>query len=286
MIQMIFRCPGTKGGWRRAARGGLEYKYEVPEYRLALEFASELFRSGMVHPDLVASRGADSKQLFCGGKIVAYEDGLGAWQGASSEQSTITPGFDMQPIPLFSAMGGEPLAWGSDGPIFYTFVKRGLGADRTREILRVLDWCAAPFGSYEYELNAFGVEGKHFTHAADGSPVPTDLGRQEIAGQFSFISGRAPAVLATADTPRYVADLFAYFDATIDHMEEDLFRGIKVTLPSSYSKLVTVTEDKLADVVRGRRPLGDLRAIVTEWRNAGGDETRAFLEKTLADNGR
>ena len=286
VIQMLFKCPGAKGGWRRKRGGGLECKYEIPEFRQALEFTARLFGDGMVHPDLVASRGGDAAQLFDSGKIVAYQNGLGAWRGAQSEQPKVTPAFNMQPMPLFSAVGGDPLAWGSDEPIFYSFVKKGLGRERTQEILRVLDWCAAPFGSTEYELNAYGVEGLHFTRAADGSPVPTEMGRKELAGQYSVIGGRAPVVVATADVPRFVPDLFAYERATIKFMEDDPFKGIKVTLPSRNAMNVDSTEDKLKDVIRGRRPIGELGQIVREWANGGGDETRAFLEKTLDEHGR
>jgi len=286
MIQMLFKCPGSKGGWRKRVGGGLEYKFETAEFRQALEFTSRLFKDGMVHPDLVASKGGDAMQLFHGGKIIAVQNGLGAWAGSQSEQSKVTAGYNIQPMPIFSALGGDPLAWGAQDPVFYTFIKKGLGKERTQEILRVLDWCAAPFGSTEYELNAYGVEGRHFTRAEDGSPVPTDLGRRELAGQYSFIGGRVPVIVATADVPHFVQDFFAYTTSTIRYLEQDLFEGIKIALPPNYSKTIIATEDKLNDVLRGRRPLSDLHQIVREWRNSGGDEGRAFLEKTLIRNGR
>ena len=289
MVQMFFRCPGSKGGWRKRAGGGLEYKLETVEFRQAVEFTARLFREGMVHPDIVASKGAaDAKQLFSAGKMIAWEDGVGAWRGMQSEQSKVTRGFDMHPIPIFSAVGGEPLAWGSAEPHFYTFIKKGLGKERTEELLRVLNWCAAPFGSKEYELCLHGVEGKHFTRAADGSPVPTDLFNQELATppQYSVLGGRGAVEVGTADVPNYVQDLLAYTRATIQYLEPDLFHGIKVELPASYSKTIGTWQDKLNDVLRGRRPLSDLDAIVREWRSTGGDEGRAFLEKILTDHGR
>jgi putative aldouronate transport system substrate-binding protein len=288
MLQMLFKCPGSKGGWRRKPGGGLEFKLEMPEFRQAVEFTARLFREGLVHPDVAASKGADTKQLFNAGRIVMSEDGMGAWRAMQSEQAKVTPGYDMQPLPIFSAVGGDPIAWGSGAPIFYSFVKKGLGRDRTREILRVLNWCAAPFGSKEYELNRMGVEGKHFTRTADGSPMPTELGRKEVAvpGQYELLGGRAPAVVGTADVPKFVEDLFAYLQSTIRFLEPDLFEGIKVEFPAAMSRGITPAEDKLNDVIRGRRPIGDLDEIIAEWRASGGDEGREFLEETLAANGR
>jgi putative aldouronate transport system substrate-binding protein len=285
MVQMFFKCPDPRG-WRKTAGGGLVHKYELPEFRQALEFTARVHREGMVHPDILASNGADAKQLFNSGKMIATQDGIGAWRGTQSEQSKVTPGFDMQPMPVFSAVGGEPIAWGSEAPIFYTFIRKGVGQARVEELLRVLDYCAAPFGSKEHELNAYGVEGKHFTRAPDGSPLATALGRSELAEQYRFLGGRAPVLVATADVPTFLPDLLAYSKATIKYREPDLFQGIKLEFPANYSKLLVNTDEKINDVVRGRRPLTDVDQIVKEWRRAGGDEGRAFFEKALADNGR
>ena len=97
----------------------------------------------------------------------------GAWLGMQSDQAKVTPGFNMQPVPLFAVGGKDPLYWGNDQPIFYTFIKKGLGADRTKELLRVLDWCAAPFGTKEWETREFGKEGTHFTRDSSGAPAAT-----------------------------------------------------------------------------------------------------------------
>lgn len=286
MVQMLFKCPGVHTGWRKKPSGGLEHKYEIPEYRQALEFAVRLHREGLVHPDIEASSGADAMTLFNAGKMLMTENGVGAWRGTQSEQAKITPGFNIQPVPLFSAVGGKPLAWTEEGPIFYTFVKKGLGKERVQELLRVLDWCAAPFGTEENQLRQYGVEGKHFTRAPDNSPIPTELGRKELADQYGLLGGRVPALVGTADVPHFVEDLLAYSRTTYEFREPNPFLGLKLEYPPGYSKILQTTEDKINDIVRGRRPLADLEQIVAEWRSTGGDEGRAFFEKALADNGR
>jgi putative aldouronate transport system substrate-binding protein len=234
----------------------------------------------------MASSGADSSTLFNAGKMIMTQDGVGVWRGTQSEQAKITPGFNIQPVPIFSAVGGDPMAWTAEGPIFYTFIKKGLGNERTKELLRVLDWCAAPFGSEENQLRQYGVEGRHFTRAPDNSPIPTDLGRKELADQYGLLGGRMPALVGTADVPHFVEDLLAYSRTTYRFREADPFRGLKLEYPATYSKVIQITEDKINDVVRGRRPLGDLDQIVKEWRSTGGEDGRAFFEKALADNGR
>jgi putative aldouronate transport system substrate-binding protein len=286
MLQMFFKCPGVHGGWSRRPGGALVFKYELPEYKQAAEFMARLVKERLVHPDVIENNGNDSKTLFNGGKLICVQDGMGVWRGTQSEQSKVTAGFDIQPIPIFSAVGGDPLAWTSERPIFYTFVKKGLSKERTEELLRVLDWLAAPFGSFEQQLMTFGVEGRHFTRAPDGSPVPTDLSHKELADQYKFLGGRVPVQVGTADVPNFVSDLLGYLRATYKYREPDPFAGIKLEYPANYSKVLQITEDKMTDVVRGRRPVADIDTIVKEWRATGGDEGRAFFEKALSDNGR
>jgi putative aldouronate transport system substrate-binding protein len=285
MVQMLHKVPGTKDGWRRKADGTPEFKYETPEYRQAVEFMAKVYKAGLVHPDIVASKGADAQQLLKSGKILFHQDGMGMWQLMQAEQQKVTPGFDVQPVPLFSATGGDPLAWGDDEPISYTFVKKGLGKARVEELLRVMNWCSAPFGTREFDLREFGVEGKHNTRTADG-PVKTELGFKEIANQYFFISGRSPVVQPTPQTPNYVRDMLGYSNTTVKFLEKDPWDGLKFEMPAKYKAGLAPTDDKITDIVRGRRPLTDLDAVVTQWRAAGGDEARQLLATALSDAGR
>jgi putative aldouronate transport system substrate-binding protein len=281
MVQMFHKAPGSKGGWRLRADGTPEHKHETAEFKQAVEVMAKVYQAGLVHPDLVASKGADAKQLLQSGKILFKQDGMGMWQPMQAEQQKVTPGFNVQPVPLFSATGGHPLAWGDDEPISYTFVKKGHGKARVEELLRVINWCSAPFGTREFNLREFGVAGKHHTVSADG-PAKAGLGFKEIQNQYFFISGRSPVVQPTPQTPAYVTDMLAYANATVKHLEKDPWDGMKFEFPARYKAAIEPTEDKIMDMLRGRRPLSDLDVIVKEWRTAGGDEAREMLGSALS----
>jgi putative aldouronate transport system substrate-binding protein len=192
----------------------------------------------------------------------------------------------MQPVPIFSATGGDPLLWGNNQPIFYTFMKKGLGADRIKELLGVLNWCAAPFGTKEWEEREYGKEGTHFTRDSNGAPVGNQLASKEIAFQYGFLVGRTPAIVTKPETPSFVKDLLTYSNEQVKYLEKDPWEGIKLEMPANFSKVLVPTEDKITDVIRGRRPLSDLDGIVSEWRSGGGSEATDFMSKALADNGR
>jgi putative aldouronate transport system substrate-binding protein len=285
MVQSYYKAPGSKTGWRLKADGTPEHKYETPEFKQAVEFMAKMYKDGLVHPDLVASRGADAKDLFAGGKVMFMQDGIGAWQGMQAEQQKIKKDFNIQPVPLFSATGGDPLAHGDWEPINWTFIKKGVGKERVEELLRIINWCSAPFGTQEWMLRENGLEGKHFTDPA--APAKTDLGFKEIANQYFFVSGRSPVVFPTPETPNYVKDLMAYNNATVKYLEKDPWDGIKIDYPATYKAQIVPTEDKITDMLRGRRPLTDLDGIVNEWRTSGGgNEARDLLAKARSDAGR
>jgi putative aldouronate transport system substrate-binding protein len=285
MVQMFHKAPGSKEGWRLKPDGTPEFKYETPEFRQATEVMAKLYKAGYVHPDIAASKGADAKQLLQSGKILFHQDGPGMWQPMQAEQQKITPGFNVQPVPLFSATGGDPLAWGDDKPISYLFIKKGLGKARVEELLRIINWCSAPFGTREFDLREFGVEGKHSTRGATG-PVKTELGFKEIQNQYFFISGRSPVLPPYPQTPQFVPQVMAYSNETVKHLEKDPWDGLKFEMPARYKAANVPTQDKITDIVRGRRPLTDLDAVVRDWRAAGGDEARQLLGAALTDAGR
>ncbi|SCL13904.1 carbohydrate ABC transporter substrate-binding protein, CUT1 family (TC 3.A.1.1.-) [Micromonospora nigra] len=286
MIQMYHKVPGSKGGWRLKSDGTPEFKYETPEYRQALEVMTKIYKDGLVHPDLVASKGADATQLFAkSGAIVFKQDGIGFWQGAQAEHQKINPKLNIQPLPVFSATGGDPLVWGDDEPISYTFVKKGVGKERVEELLRVINWCSAPLGSQEAQLRDFGVAGQHHTMTPNG-PVKTELAFKEIANQYFFISGRNPTVGPFPDTPNYVQDVLTYSNAMVKYLEKDPWDGVKLEMPAAYKANQVPTEDKFTDVLRGRRPLSDVDGIVQEWKANGGEEARKLLADSLPKAGR
>lgn len=286
IVQMFHKAPGSETGWRLKSDGTPEHKYETPEFKAALEVMAGIFKAGLVHPDLAASKGGDAKKLMESGRILFMQDGVGAWQGMQAQQQKVTPAFNLQPMPIFSATGGDPLVWGDDKPISYTFIKKGVGKERIEELLRVINWCSAPFGTREYHAREYGLEGKHHTMTPDG-PVKNDLGFKEIANQYFFVSGRSPVVPPWPETPKYVTDLLTYSNTMVKFMETNPWDGIKLEFPATFKSQTVPYEDKITDIVRGRRPLSEFDGLVTEWKSAGGgNEARDFLAKARSDAGK
>src|SRR4029079_13268624 len=81
--------------------------------------------------------------------------------------------------------------------------------DRIKEMLRILNYLAAPFGSAEDLLLSYGVEGHDYSMDPNGNPVLTDRGNPDANYlPFKYIAQR-PSVLYLPDIPDYTKELMA-----------------------------------------------------------------------------
>lgn len=62
--------------------------------------------------------------------------------------------------------------------------------ERAKELLRVLDYYAAPFGGEEWVFMNYGLAGAHHTVGADSVPVQTDQGKAEIGDLWHLATGK------------------------------------------------------------------------------------------------
>ncbi|MEU4293455.1 ABC transporter substrate-binding protein [Kribbella sp. NPDC026596] len=281
-VVRAFRAPAD---WRKGSDGKLVNKIETPEFEEAVAFVRKVFQAGYVHPEVVGNASADQNALFEGGKLVIRQNGLGGWHEALQRQLTINPKFNPQPVMPFAHDGGAPIVWGGDPAGIFTFMKKGLGEARIKELLGVLNYTAAPFGTEEYQLYNYGVEGKHYTRQSNGAPKLTALGQKEVSQTYIFLGGR-PVAITESEYPGYVQAMSEWQNAAAKVRQKSLFDGIRVEQPAKMAALNQPFDDALQDIFRGRRPVSELKTAVKQWQTNGGNEGRDFYAKVLSDNGR
>ena len=278
------RMFGAPAMWRKVD-GKLVHKYETPEYEAAIEFMRKVYAAQYVHPNVISNKSTDTKPMFEGGQIVIMQDGLGGWKEMARRQQSINPTFAMGALTPFAHDGGKAIVYQNDPANIFTFMKKGLGKDRIKELLGVLNYTASPYGTEEYQTYIYGEEGKHYTRDADGAPQKTALGSKEVAETYLFLGGR-PLATTEAEIKGYVQAMHTWQTKAGPMIERNPFDGIRVEMPSKMSSMQTPTDDKIQDIMRSRRPMSDLKTVVAEWRAGGGDEARDFYAKVLTDNGR
>lgn len=283
-VQFIYGLPLDAPHYWQLKDGKLVHKVELPEYREALAFTRKLYDGGYVHPDAKAGKDADSKIRFTSGQVLIYGDGTGAWYGMVNEQASANPKFDMQALDYFSPDGSAPKLWQGDMAGIFSFINKDLPSEKIEELLGIVDFAAAPYGTKEFMMVNFGVEGTDYD-IKDGVPVRTKAGIAEAQPATYVFFASPPPAIAYPDQPQLVKDYAGWMARQTPHMTKPLFFGMQIQEPKRYASLYTPFDDLRKDITRGRKPVSAVEDAVSTWRKSGGDELRAWYQKLLDKNG-
>ncbi|GAA1109684.1 extracellular solute-binding protein [Nocardiopsis metallicus] len=278
--RQIFGAPRQ---WRYE-NGELVHLFETEEWRASVEFMRRVFDAGLVHPDMVA-QGDNSKELLNSGQLLFAQDGLGGWHEAYAQILGDNPDFRLDLLPVFGHDGGAPVLHRNDPSSQSVFVRKDMDPEQVEEILAVVNFCAAPFGTQEYMDYRYGEEGVHHERNEHGAPELTDLGNSEVSDGYYFISGRPPAI-TESQYPDFVDWKTAWYNDAIAHAEEDPFAGIRIQRPERFSAAELPLTDRVENIIRGREDLSELDTAIDDWRRDGGEEGREFYMEVLQEHGR
>lgn len=261
--------------------GALVNKVETDEYRAALEWIAKLFASGAVHPDAVAGNLQQAKSRFESGASLMATDGVGSWHESLGRMLPTNPKYDMAPMDYFAADGGEPTLYRGSPASIFSFVKKNSDKSKIEEILALANYMAAPFGTEEYQLINYGVEGVHYTRDAQNIPQATDKGRSEVTSTYAFLVNSA-VVHSKVQYPGFVKAAAEWEARQAPFVKEGEFFGLQIEEPSKFGSLGKPFEDLAMDIARGRKKLSDLDAEIAKWKKNGGDELREFYAGFLS----
>lgn len=186
----------------------------------------------------------------------------------------------------FGHDGGKGVHNLARGSVGFTGISNKNDEKKTKMLLKVLDYLAAPFGSEEWFFLNYGVAGTHH-EMKDGAPVKTKAGETET--QFSY------QLKFMTQSPEYL--YYPGMDETtkaVHKAQEDLLAISQVSpVLGHYSEtntdkgqsLTSKVYEYVEDAVTGRRPLTEFKSVVEEWKNGGGDKIRKEFEESIAKNG-
>ncbi len=275
---------GAPNEWRLGADGKLTRTFETAEYKEAVAYVRDLFASGLFHPNtLQMSSGPNGRNDFAGGRWTIWLDGFAtAWSDPWRRARLAPNPFEVHMIPLFGARDGvKPVHMLNAAHLGATAIKKG-SPDRVRELLRVLNYLAAPFGSQEDLLLSYGVEGPDYALDANGNPVLTERGNPDANYlPFKYVAQR-PSVLYLPDIPDYTRTLVDAEKQLVPIGINDPTTGFVSTTAVRSGALVTQTFfDGVREIVAGRRPFADYDQLVSDWRTNGGDVIRKEFQDAL-----
>ena len=162
------------------------------------------------------------------------------------------------------------------------FLKKA-DSERIKEVLRVLNFLAAPFGTTEYLLNMYGVEGTDFTYSQAGDPILTDQGKADTLVQWTYVM-RAPDALYHPAAPDYAQ---VWHDEEVAHLSVAVddptaqYTPLSATYGKRNGPLSQMLSDRSTDILWGRAPVSSWDQVVKDWRDQGGDAIRHELEEVM-----
>jgi putative aldouronate transport system substrate-binding protein len=273
-IRMMLGLP-----WRWRNEGGkLTSSYELEENKQALSDAAQMMKDGLIHPDSTTNN-APVKNWFNSGQALLISDRYTAWPQYFAN-NVAGPGFDlggMRP-PKYNG-GGFAGTWQAEPTNNFTAFKK-TSDTRIKELLKITNWLAAPFGTEEYLFRKFGLPGVHY-NLVDGSPVQTQAGvTQTVLGIRYLVD--APDVIFIPGSPSQTRKSYEYQASIIPTSIKDPQTGLfSDTWSRRQGQLGTIINNAQNDILAGRQPVSAWDDVVKQWKAAGGDKVRTELEQAL-----
>jgi ABC-type glycerol-3-phosphate transport system substrate-binding protein len=270
---------GLSGKWMADSSGKLVNQYETDAMLEALDFAAKLAKAGYVHPDALANNTQQGQQRFWSGKVLIQGGGIGVWDGNDAKGGTAAnPQYNRQALKVFDARGGgRPTIELAPGGSWFSYLNKKLSDQQVKECLAIANYLAAPYGSKEYLLVNFGVEGTDHVMTG-GNPVLNERGQKEVATGFQFLVSPPQVTLVKSGYTQVARDLAAWQAHAVKHAAKPLFYGMNIAEPPQYAAIEQQVEDTIKDVRFGRKPLDAYKSAVDTWRKQGGDQLRGFYD--------
>jgi putative aldouronate transport system substrate-binding protein len=283
-LQFMLACLGGPNRWRVNSGGSWTRDYETPEYVHALSILADMWTKQYFHPDSFSPTFDDSVP-FSTGNIVMEQGFPGLWGWYIENEKPQYPQMEIA--------GVRPFKWGGGG-FASTFqnadrpngaaIRKGTSPARVKELLRVLDWLAAPVGSKEYLLATYGVEGPDYTLNA-GGPVLTNRGNNETNISVQSFSG-PPQVLYLPPGPGIrdaLVGTYDYYKATGPTSVPNPGIYLYSNTDSTEGATLTTNMTNLAhDIIQGHQPLSAWADGVKTWQDSGGNQIRKEYETAYA----
>jgi putative aldouronate transport system substrate-binding protein len=267
---------GAPNQWR-LDKSNLTRAYEMEEYKAAVGYLRDIVAAGYMWADAPGS--TDSRSNLVAGKFVMSIEGFGnSWNDFWRRGLTLVqPAKHFKPLDPFRATAGDkPVSFLVPGGYSSSNVMKKASPDRIKELLRIMDWLAAPFGSEEDMLLKYGIAGQDYNLDPKGNPIQSQEGLQRSGYvPWQYLS-QHPYVQYQPDLPDYAKISFdveqklvniGILDPTLQYYSKTQYSSTGIQAAKTFS-------DAINDIIWSRRPMTDFDGLVQTWRTSAGDQIR------------
>jgi putative aldouronate transport system substrate-binding protein len=265
--------------------GKLTAHVETEQFRAAVSYAKDLWNAGIFHPNAMQYNLVSARNDFAARRFAFRFDGFQSasitfWENASNLDPPGKPRI-MAPFPAVD--GGKPTYWPSmpAGILGFSVIKQA-SPDRIKEMLRILNWLAAPMGSQEYRLMNYGLKDTHWSPDEKGNPILNARGKADALVPFRYITQGPVALYYTRD-PQYAQVMQDAEKTMLPFVAMNPTEGYySPTKDSKYPAIAQRLFENVNDVVLGRQPFSNLDQVTKEWLDNGGNQMRMEFEREIA----
>ncbi|MDA1361407.1 extracellular solute-binding protein [Glycomyces luteolus] len=275
ILPQLFGLVGDEGWSWDEEQGKLINDCEKPEFTEMLEFRRTLWDEKLIHPDAPTGTLDNGALQIAGTTLFSQENPVRWYEYASKVKDGSATGA-IAPVPPIGAKGRKPTLKASTSVDGWTFLNKDLSKEQVEELLDVANWCSAPFGTKEYELLEYGVEGDHFEYDASGNPVHTEHGQKVVQAPVNLkqYSGKVQRFLT--GLPEVVQAHFEFNAVCEQYIVPSIFEGVRIEAPAAAKSASQVFSDQQNDIAFGRAELSTIPDIVATFMENGGEEARGF----------
>lgn len=282
----MFGVPHT---WRLDPGGKLVHARETEEFRAGVGFVRDLFAAGVYHPNSGNYGSLAIKDDHVAGKFAFAESTWTAtYQDFWHRGAALDPPVQMRTMAPFTHDGGGSVKYYLSPAVQIGFPLLGITVlkkapeDRVRELLGILDYLAAPFGSQEALLIDYGVEGADYSWDERNNPIPTQRGPADSTYiEYNLVMQHLP-VLYDAQFPEFARVGQAEQQVLLrDAIQNPTLGYYSATNLRRGATLDQAFNDGVTDVITGRRPMSDFDQLVKDWVQSGGDQIRQEYQQSM-----
>ncbi|MEV8374800.1 sugar ABC transporter substrate-binding protein [Kribbella sp. NPDC056861] len=278
MLHMFGEWFGAPNSWRVNPDRSLTHLYETDNYRAAVEYAAKLWAAKVFYPDLNL---ADATPKTVNGQIAAQ---VTVGPRATADFRAADPTLFVDTLIPFGHDGkAKPVYDMGYGTVGFTPFRQA-DEGRIRELLALVNYLSAPFGTKEYLQKNFGTAGQQYTLDAKKNPVLNSAGNQQAPGLVSALQiMTAPeSVIFNPAFPEDTRKIHATEQKLLAYAMRNPTAGTYSDTSSKVgTKLTAAFRDTIVDIVTGRQQIGAYDAALKRWKSGGGDKMRGEFEAVL-----
>ncbi|ATG56170.1 hypothetical protein CFK41_16335 [Brachybacterium ginsengisoli] len=271
MFEWMFRAGTT---WQLDDAGKVVNVLMTDAFEQVMEFEKKVWDAGVIHPDGI---GGELGDLFIAGQLALTVDSFNGFFGNPMIGQVIesTPEAEPEFFVPPAVDGGDLVIQRDDGYWGIVAISAEAAQDEARlhELLGVINYWRAPFGSQEALFIGSGSEGVNYEFGPDHEVVglgdeQADADRAALQWLGAFNS---PIYSIRSTLEDYVENFRTTMESLIAATVPNPIAGIVAPSAATLNaKLDSLNEDYRNGFITGRRPLSEMAAYREAWLKGGG----------------